>query len=180
MVKPKATKKASSKTSKKSVSKTSKKSSKSTAKSTRMSTEDLSTKTVVQLKALAKKKEVNLDGITKKADIIAALEAAMKGQSPKKSPKKKAKTSPLEDHSKLLAEIKDANETRNETLYLFWETFREYIVPDMGEMSTSAEIVDYLFGKKIRVGGRDYQLDHPVIDKELHSSILLLLNEAPN
>lgn len=177
MVKPKAAKKSSSKASKKSSSKSSKTTS-------RMSTEDLSTKTVVQLKALAKKKEISLEGITKKADIIAALGGDFEGQSPKKTPKKKgkskAKSSPLKDHSKLLEEVKDANETRNETIYLFWETFREYISPNMGEMSTSVEIVDYLFGKKIRVGGKDYQLDHPVIDEKLYTSILLLLNEAPN
>lgn len=175
--KAKATKKAVSKTAKKS----SKKSSKTTTKSTRMSTEDLSAKTVVQLKALAKKKEISLDGITKKADIIAALEAALKkGQSPKKKAKSKAKSSPpLNDHSKLLEEVNDANETRNETVYLFWETFREYIDPELGEMSTPTKIVDFLFGKKIRVGRKNFQLEHPVIDEELRSSILPLVNEAP-
>lgn len=57
-------------------------------------TSDLKTLTVAQLRSLAKKKSISLTGITKKADIVAALsKSPRKTSSPNKkktSPKKKA------------------------------------------------------------------------------------------
>jgi hypothetical protein len=126
----------------------------------------LASKTVVELKKIAKERGISLKGITKKADILKALGVSSpkaKAKSKKAPAKSKAKKttagkSKTISEDELLAQAKDALKKKMEVD----QAFRKLFQPELKSLPSGLDLFDvvtYLSGQHhIRKKGVNYQL----------------------
>jgi len=124
----------------------------------------LASKTVVELKKIAKERGISLKGITKKADILKALGVSSPKAKSKKTPaKSKAKKttagkSKTTSEDELLAQAKEALKKKMEVD----QAFRKLFQPELKSLPSGLDLFDvvtYLSGQHhIRKKGVNYQL----------------------
>jgi len=142
----------------------------------------LASKTVVELKKIAKERGISLKGITKKADILKALGVSSpkaKAKSKKAPAKSKAKKTTAGEGD-LFKQAKEALKVRNTFIKAFKAKYKKEL-EILPKSATLSDIAWYLSGTKLRILGINHQLPEPIISGEFRDVItdLISSNEDP-
>ena len=144
-----------------------------------------STRTVAQLRTIAKNMNISLTGITKKADIIKVLSTYPKKKA-KAKPKGKnyevIKISKPKENKKLLRDIEAINKKRQkfiEGIQLEFQNYLEALPPSFSFRSVE-QLLDFLYGSSVEHKNKYYVLDKPAIDNNFYKSAMLAIGDIDN
>lgn len=144
-----------------------------------------STLTVAQLRSKAKNLGIDLKGVTKKADIISAIDSYGKSKEDKiesqgkkskavtKKDSKKSKTTKA--NGKFLTNIEKANDLRQEIIGSFWEEYTKYLDESFPDGVPSIQILNYLSGIPIKHNKKTLKIKEVVLDSKVRDAMMALM-----